>query len=294
MSDEKKVIAELKKVIFNNDETHWGVFKFFSDEKKKEFTGLGVIYPVVIGAIYELTGHGVYSKEYEAWQLKFSKSTHTEDLSARGIINFLAREGPNIGEERAKKIVSIFGEDTINILQDKPEELADKVSGFTLERAKKVSEWVKQEKKLWKVKEVLHALELTSWQIGKIIGKFGHATAEKLKTDCFSLTELDGIGYLTCCTIADRVGIAKTDPARIKSGVEYAIQEALKNGHMCMGHEDLIRSACKLTKVHKNVVTLHIKEMIDDGKLCTEKSDPVRFSTHPALFKQLTPVKKEN
>lgn len=263
--------------------------KSHPDEKKVgnevvcEFKG----HDIKVGATYEVTGFPKYKEKYNRWQLAVKEYQQIGSLSKTGIIEYLVREGPNVGRKRAEQIVEAFGEDALSVIQDEPSRLVSRIEGLTLSRAEELSSWAASEKENSSVKKMLYSLKLTPGLVSKLIHHLGNDASRKIKKDCFKLTSIDGIGFLTVCKIADRLGIPETRPDRIRAGVVYTVKSLCEQkGHTCIPHDILVNESCKILGVHKKFVIREIKKMMEEDRICTQKSDPKKFSKNPEIFEQ--------
>lgn len=247
-------------------------------------TAKGPIMPRVEGMRYDIVGKVVYDKKWSQYQVIIESCRESKEFSSDGWINYLVKEGPNVGDKRAKQIVDKFGENVMQVLLNDHEKLLE-IDGVTEQRAEELCEWAKQEKRRAKLKKELYGLSLTTLQVNKVIDHFGSNADKRIKKECFTLTEVDGFGFKTVCKIADAVGIPDTDEHRLKSAVTYTMQELMqRGGHVCIGQNVLVKEACKNAGVSKNYIIDAIKKMISERSICKQDASPERFTRYPQLF----------
>lgn len=282
-------ICTLLKVVWSNYEDNFAICKFRNKDTGVEFTAKGKIYPRIDQFDYRLVGSFKWDKRYEQYQFVVKECELQSGASEQGIVNYLSREGPNVGEVRAREIVKMFGADALEKIKENPQILVGKIKGFTMGRAEILKEWIVAESRLYSVKKMLYEVGLTTHQVGKFIGHFGTDAARKVKSECFTLTSVDGIGFLTVCKIADKLRIPKTDPHRIREGIKYAMNTLMQEGgHVCVHWHELINQSCVILDVEKNHVVEQVHKLIEDGELCKDDSDPVNFTKHPELFEEIS------
>lgn len=190
-------------------------------------------------------------QEYEFWgdwgnhpqygrQFKFRRYVTVLPKSTDGIIRYLVRIAKWVKTARAKIIVDLYGEDTLQILKEDPERVAREVKGITLARAKDVQEFLKQNE----------ALEAATVEIEGIIGKvrglpkrlptdllkeFGSDAPTVVRNDPYVLTNFHGVGF----KLADSVAMLNDYPPdgilRKKAAIKHVLAEAAKmDGHTCL------------------------------------------------------------
>lgn len=251
----------------------------------KMLTCKGICQEVCIGAHYELEGVVKWDERYNEYQMNFKTYKVNQTATVTGLQNYLAQECDNIGPGRADQIVKMYGDKTWDILTNEPLRLTRDIVGLNIITAQEIQKWAKQEQGLSSVKKDLYESGLTTGLIRKLLEAYGTSTSQKLKDECFSLTEVKGIGFLTADRLALKFGMPPTHPDRINAGVLYALSETMEDqGHCCIDHHVLINESCKLMSLDKKYVIEAIKQMIADKHLCTQDADPRDFSKYPDLF----------
>lgn len=300
MSDNKHtMLAELFDVVFskeNGSGRSFAVVKLritkHSNPKKigNEFFGKGLLYPLDVGVIYKVSGVAEYNEKYSRSELRITDWLPTEDMSTKGLVNYLSNEAPGIGESTANKIAAVFGDNALDTIERSPGDLVGSIDGITWEKANVLSAWRKEDRKNSKVKQSLYSLGLSTNKVKLIMSFFkGEDVYESLKSRCFDLVELKGVGYLTCCKIADRLGIPNNDHGRIKAGIVFAFESIVNSqGSTCVPYDKLIIDACKLIKVGKAEVSERIHEILDEEGLVTHQFKPYDYF----LNKDLIPKKE--
>ena len=285
--------AKLERVIFEDDETNFTICKFKGTETRLEFTAKGTLFPRVVGTIYRLTGTFQWNVQYGQNQFLIKSFEYTNERTTEGVANYLISEAPGIGPKRAGDIAYILGADAlIKIIADST--ALSLVPGVSIKQAKQLRDWLIGEKKVVALRSKLYEIGLTQSQVGKFISHFGDDAAEKVKTDCFSLVNVDGIGFLTVCKIADLIGIPSLNPQRIREGIKYTIKQRMQaGGHVCVSWHELIIESTKLLMVHKKYIIEQTKVLLEKGELVAGDNDPIKFTKHVELFKEVRGNGKE-
>lgn len=245
----------------------------------------GIFPQAAIDQRYEISGVPHYNQQYQSWELAVSSGKLLENAS--GLASYLAREAPGIGEERAKRIITTYPENTVANLKVIPVPVLAAQLKMTPAEITTLLNWLQSQEQVLAAKESLYDLGLTQHQVNKFFTQFGDKAPETIRSDPFALTEVAGVGFITAATIADKVGLAATDSKRIRAGVLYAMKETCQEGgHTCLDHIALVNAACELLKIHKNHIITEMKVMIEDGVLCTEASDVREFSNREWLWEK--------
>lgn len=212
-----------------------------------------------------------------------------EEQTTQGMIEYLRREGPNVGDIRARELVDNFGSSVLMVLANEPQKVMERkgngcFDGLTQERLDQLSIWARDQLRVADAKQKLYSLNVGPATVSKIIVFFGTKIIEVLANDPFRLMQIDGIAFLTADKIASANGCKPDNPGRIKNGILFTMQECEKDGHSCMTYEDLIEKSQKLLGVSKTAVTEQCALLLESEELCTSAVQPQKYSRLPHLF----------
>ena len=241
--------GEIKHTVFKNDETGYRVFKL-KTVKGPSITLTGEFGPdVIIGTIANFHGdfktHAKYGSSFRV--TSYNILHNKEELTA--IRLFIDSIAPNIGPERALFIVSKFGSDTFNVIENTPEKLLE-IAGIGDVSAKSLSEAWASNKKLWldsrqqySLRAFLNNLGFKEKKVKKIIKFFGGAlnAEDTIREDPYILTQIEGFGFTTADFVAKQIGVSDSDPARLRALVLYAINVLCpSNGHLYLTKSNIV------------------------------------------------------
>ena len=121
-----------------------------------------------------------------------------------------------------RKIVEKFGENTLDIIDETPEELI-KVPGIGKVRAERIKTSWKDQKEIKNIMLFLQSNEVSTshaTKIYKTYGSEGISIVKKSITDPGQMIS-GAIGFKTADSIAEKMGIDKTKFVRLRSGIFY-------------------------------------------------------------------------
>lgn len=285
-------IGYITKVFMHDSTTHYMIGEFRSLINNRKTNRPNVL--VIKGNCDTITKGGLYRLEFRTepkknedklnWEVYFTHCEAAFDTSEFGCINYLKNEIPGLGEVKARQLFRNYGKETIEILRTDPVRVASEVHGITIDLACDISEHLKSFAVIDKIKQELYGIGITQWQVNAIIKQHGVDALTKLKEDCFSLTEIRGLGFNKVSAIADKLGIPKTDPGRIKAAMVYAMDQFLDEGHVCvMGHE-LIHATQKLLDLKHVILTAELEQLVKDKLFATQDSDPEDYVQDSQIF----------
>jgi exodeoxyribonuclease V alpha subunit len=205
-------------------------------------------------------------------QLQAALSQPIVPTTAEGIEKFLASGTvKNIGPALAKRIVALFGEDTLEVIENEPRRLL-KVSGLG---EKKLVGLIESWKSQSEVKEVMLFLQdhdIPLHLAEKIFRAYGSAATHVLREDPYRLaTDIFGVGFRTADRVAQKMGIPADDPGRCAAGAVYVLNRLGESeGHVFVPYAQLVAEAAEILEVAPGQVEEAIENLQKSGGIVVE------------------------
>lgn len=266
----EKICGTVDTIIFASQDNRFTVLKLSPEKLSTQITvTLNGIAPL-IGQLLEIEGEWVKHPKF-GQQFKATTYKTVAPTEISGIEKFLASGAINgIGPAMAKKIVSEFGEKTLEIIAKSPNELL-KVPGIGKKTAEKISTSYLEQSELTEIMVWLENHGISNTYAGKIFAKYGSFAIDIMEKDIYRLfQDIEGIGFLTADKLAFNLGIQREDKRRIISGIDYALMQLCNNGHCCIPEMALVDKTAKILQVNNQIIFTILKERIDNGSLNTE------------------------
>ncbi len=244
--------GQIESIVYYNEENGYTVCNLYTDNKI--ITCVGNMPFISVGDIIKAEGtmvnHAIYGEQLKINSFeKMLPSTisEVEKYLGSGIIK-------GIGPATAKKIISRFGEDTINILRFEPYKLAE-ISGITMRKATSISEEFNNEWQLWQLVIFLQKYNIGTTNANKIYKELGINAIDKIKDNPYILLEkVNKIGFETVDKMAIALGIDYNSTFRVASGLKYALSLSMQNGNTCSKKEELITYTANILRVPEELV----------------------------------------
>lgn len=148
-----RISGVINDVTFANPENGFTVLELESGDEL--ITAVGVMPELKAGELLELSGYWDFHASFGR-QFRVELCEHKMPASAGDILRYLAAGGvKGIGSKLAVKIVDKFGENTLDIIENDPERLAQ-IRGISPEKAKQISADFKRQ---FAVREIMISLE---------------------------------------------------------------------------------------------------------------------------------------
>ena len=210
------------------------------------------------------TGEFVHHPQYDI-QFKFTEYEIKLPDDADGIERYLGSGIiKGIGEVTAKRIVQKFGTDTLRIMEEEPERLAE-IKGISLNKAQKIAVSFSENREFQNVIIFLSQYNISINLAMKIFNEYGEGVYGIISRNPYQIAEdIPGIGFRTADDIARKVGIPEDSEFRVRSAVLYVLSQAMSYGHMYLPKEMLIGSVRELLAFYPEQPDDVIIEQLDD------------------------------
>ena len=257
-----KIEGIVKSIVFENEQNNYRVLRVESEDG--EIMATGQMPPIIEGEEISMEGEWIYHDKYGE-QLQVSDVEKSGKVSPLMIEKYVGSGIlPHVGKTMAKRIVKVFGRDTLAILQENPSRLME-VEGIGKKKFEDIKIALEDQRQTQEVYFYLQRLGIGMAQSKKIIDKYQDETIQKIEENPYQLVnDIWGIGFKTADSIALRNQLDPSSPFRIKSGcVYYLKQEAESNGHCYMPYAYALERISRLL----NLKAEDIEEMLVEAMM---------------------------
>ncbi|MCL6611994.1 MAG: ATP-dependent RecD-like DNA helicase [Peptococcaceae bacterium] len=260
----------LERISYQNEETQFTVAKLKEKGKQDLTTIVGSLAGVSPGESLKLTGRWVYSKKFGE-QFQVEKYESVVPATVNGIEKYLGSGLiKGIGPVMARRIVRVFGLDTIDVIENNPGELA-RVEGIGPKRIATIAGAWAEQKEIKEIMVFLQGHGVSAGYSAKIFKKYGRASIETVRNNPYRLAaDIHGIGFVTADRIARNLGFDPSSVMRAGEGVIYALNEFMNGGHVYCPYGLLVEKASQLLKVDREVVAEAVAGLFADGRIVLE------------------------
>ena len=183
-----------------------------------------------------------------------------------------------IGAAMASRIVKKFGDDTMRIIEEEPERLAE-IKGISARKAMDIAASVNAKRDMQDAVMFLQKYGISINLAGKIYNRYGNEMYDIVRDNPYRLAEdIEGLGFRTCDEIARNAGIAEDSAFRIESGIQYALGMAEGNGHCYLLLPELWSSVESLLNITIQDLNQYLLELQMKGRVMVKSSRPRSIS----------------
>ncbi len=253
-------------IIYANEDNGYTVFDL-GCEDDDIITGFGILPYVNAGDALVLWGSWVHSPKYGR-QFKVEQYERAMPADATAILRYLSsRTIKGIGPKIAARIVETFGDETLDVMENHPEWLAE-VPGISRKRAAEIAEDFRAKAGIRSAMLFFREFFGAALTV-RIYKTLGSGAVDIAKNTPYRLCdEVDGIGFEKADRMAMALGADPDGDDRLMSGMAYVLtSNAAQNGHTCLPTQKLVEVAAQMLKADTTRVAEVLERQLASGRL---------------------------
>ena len=265
------VTGYVEHIVFRNEDNGYTVFHLNNEDG--EVTCVGNFNYIAEGECLELQGEYVMHSSY-GLQLSVSSCKVKEPEDLMSIEKYLGSGAiKGLGAALAGRIVRRFKEDTFRIIEEEPERLVE-IKGISERKAREIAEQVETKKDMRKAMIYLQKYGISTTLAAKIFKQYGQKIYHVLEENPYQLADdVQGVGFKTADEIAMRIGIHTDSDYRIRSGIFYALLQAVAEGHIYLPEEVLLRRTGALLEVDIQDIQKYLMDLSIEKKIILKQEE---------------------
>ena len=277
MIQEDKIIIEgiVDEILFTNSSNGYIVLEL--DKGDGFVTVVGELGNIEVGEELSLTGKFVQHPRFGS---QFNAEICTRKLpeTSVAILKYLSSGViKGIGSTLAKRIVQEFGDKSLEIIENEPEQLL-KIKGFT---HKKIEEVSIEFKRIYGIRTLMiflsqygiqPSIALKAWK------KWGQYAVDVIKENPYVLCEYGiELEFEKAEQVAETMEHPKDSESRVRAGVFHILLQNTFSGHTCLPYDRLMSTAVKLLEVSEEKFDECIKNECTENNLVIYEKENRRF-----------------
>jgi len=262
--------GQIERITFTSEDTGYTVAKVKVYGVREPVTVIGNIVNPTPGEIIKMRGEwGNHPKFGEQFKIVFCQTT--TPASVHGIEKYLGSGlVKGIGPVMAKRIVKMFQEKTLDVIENEIEKLTA-VEGVGQKRIGMIKKAWEEQKEIRAVMIFLQSHGVSSAYAAKIYKRYGNDAIKIVQENPYQMaTDIFGIGFLTADKIAQKLGFAKDSELRAQAGILYVLHEMADEGHVYFPYEKLIEKCKEMLDIDREIIVLAIAAVSMDKRVVIE------------------------
>ena len=273
----------VERITYQNTENGYTVLKCAVKNYNDLVTVVGTMPDTHVGSVLSLDGMWKMDAKYGR-QFSVQKFEETLPATVYGIEKYLGSGlVKGVGPKFAKRIVEKFGEDTLDIIEETPDELL-KVPGIGKVRVDRIKTSWQEQKEIKNIMLFQQGHEVSTSHATKIFRTYGSESIAIVKENPYRLADdIWGIGFKTADSIAQKMGIEKGKFVRLRSGIFYTLNKLAELGHCYATREQLIEKASVLLEVEQPELEITLDEMLRTNDIIRDVFEE-KFEEKEAIY----------
>lgn len=300
------------RIIFENSSNFFKILNLMIEDTDSDFDDFEIIITGTMADIMEgedytfwgqLSQHPKYGQ-----QLQLSRYQRAKPSSSGLIKYFSSDHFKGIGKKTAERIVSLYGDNTIDKILDDPSKLED-INGFSKANREAFVAKLRINYGTEQIIAALVELGLSNRIAFQIYDQYKEEAVERVRTNPYQLVEdIQGIGFKMSDKLAQEIGIADSAPERFRAALLHSLlEQSISQGDTYIEARDLLAYAIDLLEDSRQIecdpaqVAQELSHLISDEKVYnagTKIFDASLFTAEEGIKNQLqrlldTPFEKQ-
>lgn len=273
-------------VIFRNEDNGYTVFETIVN--KAQVTCTGNIQAISEGEYFEAAGSYVVHPSYgEQFRIDSYRSVIPSDLHA--LERYLASGAiKGIGAALSARIIKRFGDDTLRIIEEEPERLAE-IKGISERMAQSIAAQIVERSAMQDAFVYMAGLGISLNLSTKIYNRYQDAVYDILRENPYRIAdEVNGVGFAMADRIAAMTNVRKESPYRVRSGIMYVLRQAYYSGSVYLPKDVLSEKACALLDLEQSYIEHYLDELSMEKRIVRKNSgDAEMIFSHEGYYLEL-------
>ncbi|MCX5873081.1 MAG: ATP-dependent RecD-like DNA helicase, partial [Deltaproteobacteria bacterium] len=259
--------GQIERVTFHNEENGFTILRLKVPGYRELVTLVGNLMAPLPGQVINATGewitHPQFGEQFKVVQYKTmvpATVTGIEKYLGSGLVK-------GIGPVMAKRIVRLFGEETLVVIDEATERLCE-VEGIGEKRLGMIRKAWDDQKHIREVMVFLQGHGVSAGYAAKIYKQYGNQSIEIVKENPYHLAmDIFGIGFITADKIAENLGFQKDSPVRVQAGVIYVLSQVADEGHVYYPYGSLIEKCIEILEVAPEAITKALDSLFSEKRI---------------------------
>ncbi|MBA4188664.1 MAG: ATP-dependent RecD-like DNA helicase [Planctomycetaceae bacterium] len=245
----EQVTGVVERITFHNLDNGYCVLRVQARGHRDLVTVVGHTQQVIAGEYVTANGEWItdrtHGQQFKAAEIK-TNPPHTAEGIARYLGSGLIK---GIGPKYAQRIVDMFKENTLEVLDKSPTFLAQ-VKGIGPKMIEKIRRSWEEQRESRKIMVFLQSHGIGTARAVRIYKTYGENAIELIKANPYRLSaDIWGVGFATADELAIKLGLPRDSPYRAQAAVRHVLSEASSDGHVGFPEELLCAGAEELTQI---------------------------------------------
>ena len=274
--------GKLEHITFYNEETHYLIARLRSKETKSSVSILGYMPAPSLGEILKISGvwqsHPRYGQQFKFETFEVLLPDKISGISTYLQSGFIKGIGPKI----VARLIAVFKDQTIDIIENHPDELT-KVKGVGKKTAKRITEEWKTHHAARSLMRFLKENDIKPLYGARLMRLYGDKAEQILRDEPFRVAaDLPKIGFQIADQIIRRSNMIVDPKERAQACLLYLIDQAVYDGHVFEFENRLLEKASALFQIDDQLGRNAVLQLEEENKIVVDSN--LKTEDGPAVY----------
>ena len=267
MNDLEQLRGEVERLVYSSEESGFTICRLVVPGRGDLVTVAGTMPGIQPGERLHLQGRWI-NHPVHGYQFRADSYSSQLPASANAVRRYLASSlVKGIGPVLAGRLVDCFGDETLQVIDEQPERLAE-APGVGPRRVESIKRaWVEQQE-IRGVMLFLQGHGVSAAYSTRIYKTYGQEAVRVVQDNPYRLAQdVRGIGFITADKIARQMGIDEHSPHRAQAALEHLLLERAGEGHVFTPNAELIQMCQSRFDLPEELLTAAVGSLRKAGRI---------------------------
>ena len=267
VNDLEQLSGEVERLVYSSEESGFTICRLVVPGRVDLVTVAGTMPGIQPGERLHLWGRWI-NHPVHGYQFRADSYSSQLPASANAVRRYLASSlVKGIGPVLAGRLVDCFGDETLRVIDEQPERLAE-APGVGPRRVESIKRaWVEQQE-IRGVMLFLQGHGVSAAYSTRIYKTYGQDAVKIVQENPYRLAQdVRGIGFITADKIARQMGIDEHSPHRAQAALEHLLLERAGEGHVFSPNAELVQMCQSRFDLPEELLTAAVGSLRKAGRI---------------------------
>ena len=266
-NDLEQLRGEVERLVYSSEESGFTICRLVVPGRGDLVTVAGTMPGIQPGERLHLRGRWI-NHPVHGYQFRADSYSSQLPASANAVRRYLASSlVKGIGPVLAGRLVDCFGDETLRVIDEQPERLAE-APGVGPRRLESIKRAWEEQQEIRGVMLFLQGHGVSAAYATRIYKTYGQDAVKVVQENPYRLAQdVRGIGFITADKIARQMGIDEHSPHRAQAALEHLLLEQAGEGHVFSPNAELLELCQSRFDLPEDLLTAALGSLREAGRI---------------------------
>ena len=266
-NDLEQLRGEVERLVYSSEESGFTICRLVVPGRGDLVTVAGTMPGIQPGERLHLQGRWI-NHPIHGYQFRADSYSSQLPASANAVRRYLASSlVKGIGPVLAGRLVDCFGDETLRVIDEQPERLAE-APGVGPRRVESIKRAWEEQQEIRNVMLFLQGHGVSAAYSTRIYKTYGQDAVKVVQENPYRLAQdVRGIGFITADKLARQMGIDEHSPHRAQAALEHLLLERAGEGHVFSPNAELVQECKSRFDLPEDLLTAAVGSLRKMGRI---------------------------